>query len=231
MRFKNLVLISVRAHRSTMTTKLQTAWFAGFYEGEGTVCNDKSNGYCLRLSISQNDVEPLKIGQKLWGGKIYKRVRKSPASDKICTCYEWRLCHRLALIFLKDIKPYMIIPRKIAQMENAIKGIDTPLEAIYKCRFCDKAYTYSSNRRRHEKKEHIDRGKLHECDLCFRKYKSRDSLRRHKRINHKSINASGAEKILEQFSSLSLQDTSLLEIPKASSVAASEKLELHSQDG
>jgi len=213
-----------------MATNIQKAWFAGFYEGEGTICNDKHNGYRLRLSISQNDPEPLKIGQKIWGGKIYKRVRKSPTSSKICTCHEWRLGHGESLKFIEDIRSYMIIPRKICQMKTAIKGIDTPREAVFKCHFCDQVYKYPSNRRRHERKEHIEKGKLHECDLCTRKYKSSDSLRRHKRINHKSTDASGAEEIIEKFSSLSLQDTSSLETPKASSAAASEKSVAQLQD-
>ena len=96
-------------------------WFAGFYEGEGSISNDKSNNNRLRLSISQNDRTPLDKALKIWGGSILKRVRKSPASDKICTGYEWRIGHEATFIFIKDIKKYMIIPYKINQVENAVK--------------------------------------------------------------------------------------------------------------
>lgn len=34
-------------------------WYAGFYEGEGTVCTDISNGNRLKVSIAQNDPKPL----------------------------------------------------------------------------------------------------------------------------------------------------------------------------
>lgn len=33
--------------------------FVGFYEGEGSLSNDKSNNNRIRLSVSQNDPAPL----------------------------------------------------------------------------------------------------------------------------------------------------------------------------
>ena len=42
-----------------------TIWFAGFYEGEGSVSNDTHNRNRIRLSISQNDKTPLEIGKKI----------------------------------------------------------------------------------------------------------------------------------------------------------------------
>ena len=41
-------------------------WFAGFYEGEGSISNDTNNRNRLRISISQNDKTPLEIGQNIW---------------------------------------------------------------------------------------------------------------------------------------------------------------------
>ena len=37
-------------------------WFAGFYEGEGTISNDITNRNRYRVSIAQNDRTPLDIG-------------------------------------------------------------------------------------------------------------------------------------------------------------------------
>jgi hypothetical protein len=59
-------------------------WFAGFYEGEGCISNDIHNRNRLKISIAQNDRTPLDIGQKIWGGYVRERIRKSSASDKIC---------------------------------------------------------------------------------------------------------------------------------------------------
>ena len=131
-------------------------WFCGFYEGEGSVSNDIGNNNRLRLSISQNDITPLEIAKKFWGGSITKRVRKSPASEKICTGYEWRLPHKQALEFISDIKPFMIIPQKIKQIDKILNIFKTAEKLSYKCHNCEKVYANPSARRRHFKKTHND---------------------------------------------------------------------------
>lgn len=97
-------------------------WFCGFYEGEGWVCSDKGNCNRIRVGIAQNDITPLEIGKSIWGGSIKKRVRKSPASDKICIGYEWSLPHCQSLAFIEDIKPYLMIPTKINQIKTALEN-------------------------------------------------------------------------------------------------------------
>jgi len=129
-------------------------WFCGFYEGEGSVSNDIGNNNRLRLSISQNDVTPLEIAKKIWGGSISKRTRKSPASEKICVGYEWRLPHKQALEFISDIKPIMLIPQKIAQIDRVLNNFKTAEKIFYKCNKCDKEYANPSGRRRHFKQVH-----------------------------------------------------------------------------
>lgn len=168
-----------------MATLEQKLWFCGFYEGEGSVSNDKSNNNRIKLSITQNDPTPLNLAKELWGGNVRKRVRKSPASDKLCVGYEWTLSHNYALKFLKDITPYMMIPYKIKQMNSAFEIAEKGDDRRYKCNFCDIDYANPSGRRRHEKKEHIDKGVLFECDECKNTYKSKDSLNRHIKNNHR----------------------------------------------
>ena len=127
-------------------------WFTGFYEGEGTIVNDISNSYRIRISVSQNDISPLLEAQKIWGGNIRKRIRQS-ASGKICTGHEWTISHNTSMIFIEDIKKYMRIPYKINQMEKVLdKYHNKPPLQKYKCNFCEKEYSYPSSRRRHEKK-------------------------------------------------------------------------------
>jgi hypothetical protein len=130
-------------------------WFAGFYEGEGSISNDISNNNKLRLSISQNDPYPLEKAKEIWGGSVKQRIRKSPASDKICTGYEWRISHHQSLKFIDDIKPYMIIPYKITQLENVIKKSLEGITRRFKCNYCEEDYASPSGRRRHEKSVHI----------------------------------------------------------------------------
>ena len=137
-----------------MKTSVRLAYFAGFYEGEGYVTNDISNNNRMRLGIDQNDPTPLYLAQKIWGGSVRKRVRKSPVSSKICTCYTWRLCHTDTVMFLKDIRPYMMIPYKITQVNVAIIKSTCKLNRRFKCRYCTNKYTHPSGRRRHEKQSH-----------------------------------------------------------------------------
>jgi len=129
-------------------------WFCGFYEGEGSVSNDIGNNNRLRLSISQNDVTPLEIAKKFWGGAICKRTRLSPASGKICVGHEWRLPHKKALIFITDIRPHMIIPQKINQIDRVLNIFKTAEKLFYKCHNCKEEYASPSGRRRHFKKVH-----------------------------------------------------------------------------
>ena len=129
-------------------------WFSGFYEGEGSVSNDVGNNNRLRLSISQNDKTPLEIAKKIWGGAIAKRVRKSPASDKICIGYDWRLPHKQSLVFIEDIKPFMLIPQKINQIQRVLEVFERGDKFFYKCRSCDKEYANPSARTRHFKHSH-----------------------------------------------------------------------------
>lgn len=131
-----------------------TIWMAGFYEGEGYVSNDISNNNRIRLGIDQNDPTPLVKAQKIWGGSVRARTRKSPASNKICHSNTWRLCHKDALKFIEDINPYLQIPYKIKQIEIAIAKSKLDLKRRFGCKFCSNDYASPAGRRRHEKKVH-----------------------------------------------------------------------------
>jgi hypothetical protein len=152
-------------------------WFCGFYEGEGSISNDKSNNNRLRLSISQNDRTPLDLGKSIWGGSIRERTRIS--KNKTCHGHEWVLNHCQAIIFINDIKKYMKIPYKIDQIEKAFENLKTGAKGKYKCNFCEKTYTISANRRRHELSIHIKNNVKFSCEKCKNEYSSRDSLTRH----------------------------------------------------
>lgn len=129
-------------------------WFCGFYEGEGWVSNDIGNNNRLRLGIAQNDKTPLEIGKQIWGGSIKMRIRKSPASDKICTGYEWVLPHTKSLEFISDIKPHMLIPTKIQQINKVIDKFKNGSKIRYTCSKCEKSYANPSAKARHCKKIH-----------------------------------------------------------------------------
>jgi hypothetical protein len=159
-------------------------WFAGFYEGEGTISNDITNRNRYRVSIAQNDRTPLDIGQKIWGGNVRERIRKSPASDKICKGHEWQLNHNDSIKFIEDIKPFMIIPYKIQQIKICEEKLNQLWDKKYKCSFCEVELSDLSGRLRHEKIKHIEKGILHKCNHCEKTYLSRGAMKRHIKINH-----------------------------------------------
>lgn len=130
-------------------------WFCGFYEGEGWISNDITNNNRFHIGIAQNDPTPLELAKEIWGGNIRKRVRIS-AKSKICTGHELVLSYNQSKIFINDIKPYMIIPYKIKQMEEAERKAKEGLNRKFKCNYCDLEYASPSGRRRHELKIHIN---------------------------------------------------------------------------
>jgi hypothetical protein len=162
-------------------------WFAGFYEGEGSISNDISNRNRIVVSISQNDITPLEKGKEIWGGSIRKRERKSPCSEKICIGHEWKLNHIQGLKFIDDIKPYMIIPYKINQIKKCVDKQNEKWTTKFKCSFCEDIFTDMSGRRRHEKTQHIEKGIKHQCIYCDKEYNTIDTMKRHIKLNHNLV--------------------------------------------
>lgn len=166
-------------------------WFCGFYEGEGWVSNDKSNNNRLRLGLAQNDITPLEIAQKIWGGRIRKRVRKSIASDKICTGYELIMSHKQSLIFIEDIKSFMLIPYKINQIKNVMERLKQGNPEKYQCKLCDKSYASQGGRHRHVLQAHNDNNsKRYQCTYCEKDYSTIDTRRRHILKSHSNSDVS-----------------------------------------
>ena len=168
-------------------------WMAGFYEGEGCICNDKSNGNRMRLSIAQNDPTPLKKAQEIWGGSLSKRVRKSPASDKICVGYEWRLGHADAEAFFHDVERYFQIPQKIRQLEKSRELAGKKMLKRWNCPQCSSTFANPAAKRRHVNTQHTNKGKKYPCSLCKRVYASQGTLSRHLHTNHIHTDASSEE--------------------------------------
>lgn len=61
---------------------------------------------------------------------------------------------REALIFINDIKPYMIIPYKINQIKTCLYKQETGIQRRFKCKFCENHYASPPGRRRHELSVH-----------------------------------------------------------------------------
>ena len=99
---------------------MDIAFFAGFYEGEGSVTPSNRGTKNFSLKVSQKDPEMLYRMRDLWGGSIkFWATRNKKASPTFegyeswkNPIYQWVVCGDRGRRFLKDIYPYMSSRRK-----------------------------------------------------------------------------------------------------------------------
>jgi uncharacterized Zn-finger protein len=72
-------------------------------------------------------------------------------------------------------------------VERAFENFKEPWDRTFECFFCDKDFSSSASRRRHEKQFHIDKGDHYKCNDCDISFTTRDSLSRHIKENHKIV--------------------------------------------
>ena len=87
-------------------SSIQIAWAAGFYEGEGNCCTQKSkNGGSQIVRIGQIHQESLMLMQHLFGGTITMTTRSLRVGCK--PVYTWRICSQRARGFLMTIYKFL----------------------------------------------------------------------------------------------------------------------------
>jgi hypothetical protein len=96
------------------------AYFAGFFDGEGTVDirarqthNSKYLRFELRVSIPQVIDAPLIKAQSIWGGSLVKGKRINT----------WSCASKLAVQFLSDIYPYLIVKKDEVEIALAFANL------------------------------------------------------------------------------------------------------------
>lgn len=166
-------------------TRDDCSYYGAFYEGEGHVMGDKHDHGRLVVTMAQNERTILDYGLYIWGGAIYTQRRKSPASDKICTCHIWRLTHCASLRFFKDIKPFMKSLYKLQQYDKAIHMFETKEGVLteFPCKKCGKMYKSRQGRRMHMRAVHD--GIKYRCEECNKTYNFSSALTRHMRFDHR----------------------------------------------
>ena len=108
-----------------MSTELQDAWTAGFFDGEGSVVVSVSSGKgqtwtSLHVTLSQQDKEPLLLMKKWYGGNIVKGRSSGEWRKKAFTmCHRWVVYNEVAVQFLMKIRPYTIL--KSQEIDLAIQ--------------------------------------------------------------------------------------------------------------
>lgn len=95
-----------------MANDADLAYFAGFFDGEGSVSvtND-----VLRVSVGQLDKRPLLMMQGRWGGRL-RLVPKGPTYRDI---WHWTIESGKAMAVLEELLPHLIVKRDVA-----LVGID-----------------------------------------------------------------------------------------------------------
>jgi hypothetical protein len=97
---------------------IQDAYFAGFFDGEGTVSigKGKKSLYLLACCIGNTDIEPLKWCGRRYGGKLLGPHNRGHNHKP---AFRWSVDARLGERFLRLIRPYTII--KSARIDLALE--------------------------------------------------------------------------------------------------------------
>ena len=91
----------------------EAAYAAGILDGEGSIQfsrNRKSRWPSPIVSIASTDRELLEWFRSRLGGTIIQKRTYSPTHN---VSFDWKLTDRKALAFLKIIRPFLVIRRKI----------------------------------------------------------------------------------------------------------------------
>lgn len=91
-----------------------TVWAAGFFDGEGCIQlkrTAKSRTRTLYVIIANYDEGAIMKLQERWGGSVNRRGR----------AFYWNLTARKALIFLREIQPFLVTQKNIARVKVAIE--------------------------------------------------------------------------------------------------------------
>mgnify|MGYP003346722492 CR=1 FL=1 len=79
---------------------------AGFFDGEGCVnCSSSRNNSFVRILVVNTNIDVLKAFQTVWGGDINANYKPKAHWKQ---AYTWRLQHKAANDFLKEILPFLI---------------------------------------------------------------------------------------------------------------------------
>jgi hypothetical protein len=95
----------------------ELVYAAGLLDGEGSVSlvrQRTSRSHSPQVAVASVDYEVVRWFQKRFAGSI---VTKQPRKPNHLVSYDWRLTDRRALDFLKVIRPYLVIERKIRRID------------------------------------------------------------------------------------------------------------------
>jgi len=95
----------------------EAAYAAGILDGEGSICfsrNHTSRWPSPIVSVASTDREVLEWLHSHAGGSISQKRTYQPQHTP---SYDWKLTDRRALGFLKIVRPFLVIKRKITRCD------------------------------------------------------------------------------------------------------------------
>lgn len=92
--------------------ELITAWFAGFFEGEGSFGIIK--GKAKQIAVSLTDLDVLERVQQNFGGSIYKITTRN---ENWKQAWLWRLGAKESVKLVQDMLPYLGDRRRARALE------------------------------------------------------------------------------------------------------------------
>lgn len=110
-----------RAEETIVPTKLDIAYAAGIFDGEGNVTISVNKGvkeargpiFNMRVGVSQNDIRPLLWLRDRWGGSVVAVKRKTTNHR---TTHIWTCFARKAARFLNEVRPHLKVKSERADI-------------------------------------------------------------------------------------------------------------------
>ncbi len=97
-----------------MADETEIAYFAGFFDGEGTL--GIYNGRHV-VCLANTDARPLRRAQELWGGHLYRMKRQKYAVRDI---WHWNIYGHAARPFLEAILPHSQLKKEQVEVFLAV---------------------------------------------------------------------------------------------------------------
>jgi len=96
------------------------AYYAGFFDGEGSISivRRKPHGHILHVDVGQVDRRPLDALKTRFGGTVQRQARHSYGQRDL---WYWKVSARSALPFLEAVLPHLIVKREQAELALAFQ--------------------------------------------------------------------------------------------------------------
>lgn len=102
-----------------MISESDLAYAAGIVDGEGCIAirRGKHGPHFCQVAVANTSLILCEWLKQRWGGNVHRKKRNAQHNWK--PVYQWRVNNRLAISFLKQVRPYLLI--KQAQADLALR--------------------------------------------------------------------------------------------------------------